>query len=310
MNQSRLFTFGCSFTQYYWPTWADILGREFDQFENWGLCAAGNQYIFNSVIECNLKNNLQKTDTVIIMWTLVSRWDSYHSHHWQSATDDVLLNPSPNKQFGNYDIRGLHIRDIVVINAAMLLLDAIGCNYQFHIIYPLSTINLSKNVNNKIDDILNLYKSTVIKIKPSVYETLYNNDWNSLSGVTYRYILNAKLDQGIIRREEYQLLKGGDWPTYDNFLIDNLSGISDNIINDINSFNLFNRRDKQSTKIDETIAGLPDLHPLPNSHLTYIQKAMPEFNISAKTIAWANMHHNAIINNEVISFDRHQPVRL
>ena len=29
----RLFTFGCSFTRYYWPTWADMLGQEYDEFE-------------------------------------------------------------------------------------------------------------------------------------------------------------------------------------------------------------------------------------------------------------------------------------
>ena len=34
---SRLFTFGCSFTNYAWPTWADFLGLEFEHFENWGV---------------------------------------------------------------------------------------------------------------------------------------------------------------------------------------------------------------------------------------------------------------------------------
>ena len=46
----RLFTFGCSVTEFIWPTWADILGREFDYYENWGRVGAGNLYIFNSII--------------------------------------------------------------------------------------------------------------------------------------------------------------------------------------------------------------------------------------------------------------------
>ena len=50
MKFKRAFVFGCSFTQYYWPTWADILGREFNKFENWGQCGGGNQFIFNSGI--------------------------------------------------------------------------------------------------------------------------------------------------------------------------------------------------------------------------------------------------------------------
>ena len=27
----RLFTFGCSFTYFYWPTHADLLGEQFDE---------------------------------------------------------------------------------------------------------------------------------------------------------------------------------------------------------------------------------------------------------------------------------------
>jgi len=35
----RLFTFGCSFTHFDWPTWANLLGldNEYDLCENWGF---------------------------------------------------------------------------------------------------------------------------------------------------------------------------------------------------------------------------------------------------------------------------------
>jgi len=36
MKPRRLFAFGCSFTQYKWPTWADILGKSFDLSYNLG----------------------------------------------------------------------------------------------------------------------------------------------------------------------------------------------------------------------------------------------------------------------------------
>ena len=42
---SRLFTFGCSFTNYRWSSWADCLAPEFDYFENWGQAGGGNHYI-------------------------------------------------------------------------------------------------------------------------------------------------------------------------------------------------------------------------------------------------------------------------
>ena len=30
----RLFAFGCSLTRYHWPTWADILGQSYYEFQN------------------------------------------------------------------------------------------------------------------------------------------------------------------------------------------------------------------------------------------------------------------------------------
>ena len=35
LTNTRLFTFGCSFTQYMWPTWADILSKNFNFYESW-----------------------------------------------------------------------------------------------------------------------------------------------------------------------------------------------------------------------------------------------------------------------------------
>jgi hypothetical protein len=62
---SRLFTFGCSFTNYRWSTWADILAPEFGEFYNWGQRGAGNHFIFNSVMEADQQNNFKDGDTVI-----------------------------------------------------------------------------------------------------------------------------------------------------------------------------------------------------------------------------------------------------
>lgn len=52
---SRLFAFGCSFTHYKWPTWADIVARDFKVYENWGRGGAGNFYPYSALIECHTK---------------------------------------------------------------------------------------------------------------------------------------------------------------------------------------------------------------------------------------------------------------
>ena len=72
---SRLFTFGCSFTKYTWPMWSDILGLEFDHFENWGVSGGGNVCIANRVLECHIKNNITPEDTVVVQWSTHLRND-------------------------------------------------------------------------------------------------------------------------------------------------------------------------------------------------------------------------------------------
>lgn len=76
-TNGRLFTFGCSLTRYHWPTWADILGQSFTEYQNWGNRGAGNRQIFERFSECLAKNDLSSHDTVVIQWTDFHRFD-YH----------------------------------------------------------------------------------------------------------------------------------------------------------------------------------------------------------------------------------------
>ena len=49
----RLFTFGCSYTSWNWPTWADLLGLEVEHFENWGHAGIGNRAIAAEFLQIN-----------------------------------------------------------------------------------------------------------------------------------------------------------------------------------------------------------------------------------------------------------------
>lgn len=74
----RLFVFGCSYTSYSWPGWADLLSTHFDYFENWGLAGIGNRAIAERVAECNIKNEFGPDDTVIVQWSTHLRNDFFH----------------------------------------------------------------------------------------------------------------------------------------------------------------------------------------------------------------------------------------
>jgi|TARA_B100000586_G_scaffold227302_1_gene175240 hypothetical protein len=65
----RLFAFGCSFTNYAWPTYADFLSYEFDKYENWGFPGLGNRAIAERIAECHAKNNFNSNDTILVQWT-------------------------------------------------------------------------------------------------------------------------------------------------------------------------------------------------------------------------------------------------
>lgn len=73
---NRLFTFGCSFTNYNWPTWADLYGLEFGPLHyNWGYPGLGNRAIAERVAECHARMSLTSEDTVIIQWSSPLRHD-------------------------------------------------------------------------------------------------------------------------------------------------------------------------------------------------------------------------------------------
>lgn len=88
----RLFAFGCSYTSYSWPTWADLLGTEFDHVQNWGLSGIGNRAIAERVAEANAKHQFTKDDVVIVQWSSHLRNDFWHMHslpervaNWKTA---------------------------------------------------------------------------------------------------------------------------------------------------------------------------------------------------------------------------------
>lgn len=80
----RLFTFGCSFTRFGWPTWADMMAWDLGiPSQNWGMSGIGNVGIFHRLVECDLKNNFNEDDLIIVLWTHWHREDRY-KNHWQA----------------------------------------------------------------------------------------------------------------------------------------------------------------------------------------------------------------------------------
>jgi|TARA_B110000914_G_C15387776_1_gene410926 hypothetical protein len=159
----RFFAFGCSFTHYPWPTWADIIGREIPYYENWGKGGGGNQFIFNSVVECNLRHKFTKNDLVIVMWSSCSREDRYVDDQWLVAATEYrekVYGKEWMKKFATQG-KGLMIRDFATIYATQQLLNSLECDWINLNSLPLVRFDMDRaeaDVLNKkatIDDLEN-----------------------------------------------------------------------------------------------------------------------------------------------------------
>ena len=192
VDMTRLFTFGCSFTQYWrWPTWADCAGYQRDHYENWGLCGAGNHFIFNSLIECHQRNNLGPGDQVFIMWTNTSREDRYVQDRWLEGGNvywGTELGEEYVRRFACE--RGYLIRDLAFIAATLDLLQNWGCEWQWFAISPLTRTNsanqLGENPHQATQedaDVRDLYQSVLTHIQPSVLDTIFSGSWFSGQGI-------------------------------------------------------------------------------------------------------------------------------
>lgn len=174
---SRLFTFGCSFTNYRWSTWADCLAPEFDYFENWGQAGGGNQYIFNSIMECDQRHKFCEGDTVIVCWTSTQRDDRYVDKRWHTLGNVFncpIYDPTYLKEY--VEERGYLIRDLALIKAVKVLLESRpNLTWKF-----LSMIEPASVDDTK--DVIELYRDIVDSIAPSYYTVLFQNGWPDRNG--------------------------------------------------------------------------------------------------------------------------------
>ena len=81
----RIFAFGCSLTQYFYPTWADILIHQYKlkgyEGSNWAKSGAGNMYINMRLWEANTIHKFTKDDIILLQWSSMFREDRYHMGH-------------------------------------------------------------------------------------------------------------------------------------------------------------------------------------------------------------------------------------
>lgn len=297
----RFFTFGCSFTDYHWPTWADIMSLEYDHYQNWGRNGGGNHFIFYSLIEAISRENINSQDTVAIMWTSVGREDRWIRNGW-FLSGSIYYSQYPKEYVDKFtDPTGFFLTNLTVIDAVKKLLDNIGCRYYFFSVLPFekiddSILNRIFPLENKVElQVKDLYKDTLNKIQPSVFEMIFNKNWNSRDFVI---IPTAQKQKTSEFKKRYLECAGADWPSFEDFMEGNIENIHASIILEIeDQFQFMSWRQKILTTRQ-------DSHPTPSEHAEYLEKL--GFDLTADQIEYARIWNDKVLSSDNIKFEKNK----
>jgi hypothetical protein len=281
MKPGRLFTFGCSFTKYTYPTWADIVGRSWPYYENWGKPGSGNQYIFNSLMECFQRNQLTEQDFIMIMWSGIARIDYYQFGEWR-----VEINRFPDKD--NTDFincpDGYEILSYALISAAHEILDNKNIAY--------------KSMSwSKYDD-----QSTAGKLYKKNLERIQFIDFKR--NETHYNPLNSLFFKNRLEKL-YQDLAGPDWPSLESILKKEYQTSSPYIEQEIQHFIKVYEQDRY---VEMSSKNHVDTHPRPLDHLDAVNKFFPDIVIDIETKKWINDIDTKLSTGEFFDFVSPGPI--
>lgn len=232
MKKGRLFTFGCSLTNLFWPTWADLLGLVYKEYYNFGALGAGNVYIAHTIVEADLKFNFNQNDMIIIMWSTYFRWDRYkdgnwihHGHVWSnhhSKEDQKLFKEVWDNHYGV-------LQSLDSFYLIQHLLEHKHIKYYFSSFLP---IEQSLGLKNDPGEDTFIFKEKFIEYSPILKANWVNDMWRYISKnddklkwyeshtdgkmtkdihptpyIAYEFLSNELLNELSLSIEEYNLIK-------------------------------------------------------------------------------------------------------
>jgi len=168
----RIFIFGCSFTNYWWPTWANILHCEMPEATcyNFGQSGGGNQFISATLVAANQKYKFNQYDLVIPHWSTYCREDRYIQTGW--------LTPGNIWTQGTYDdeflqkyacAKGYLVRDLAIITATMYMLQQLPSDYIMLQAVP-ATYDSAYFKGQGLEEVVELYSNVLNSMLPSLWD--------------------------------------------------------------------------------------------------------------------------------------------
>lgn len=178
---NRLFAFGCSFTEYHWATWPQVVAHDLDiPLYNLARCGSGNQLIANTFSQAIEKYNIDENDLVMICWSGFFREDRWIRGHWV-LTGDITHCDFYNDAFIDtyVDPLGCYVRDFPLMSLTIRQLEAIGCQHHQMSMCSIWTPEQEFGELDPHDHIVQQLKSTFPHLVdtriPSFQEDLWKN---------------------------------------------------------------------------------------------------------------------------------------
>lgn len=194
----RFFAFGCSYTRYLWPTWADVISKEIPnaEFYNCGYSGSGNQLISYRLAEVNNKFKLTKDDLVMVMFSSYCREDRWIADFDNTgrrgwiAGGNVFAYQYYSKEWVRKfaDEQGYIIRDAAIIDMSVRYIESLPCDSHFMLSVPFD-LGAEDNPaqDEEVKKIKELYVDSFSKISPSIFEIVTEPNINELE---YDYDFN------------------------------------------------------------------------------------------------------------------------
>lgn len=136
---------GCSFTKYFWPSWADMLCYGYKDRINLGNMGSGNEYIFLTTYPY-----LKKAEKVCIQWSGHNRFDFCKNGEW-NIDGNITLNNLGNwpKAKWFYDDKHFENKSNIFQKSFTDLLDY--HKIKFHYMYLEDLKNIVKDNTYKFE---------------------------------------------------------------------------------------------------------------------------------------------------------------
>jgi len=128
----RIRTYGCSYTKYIYPTYADILGLD-NEVVNQGIPGGGNERIFYLLMKDIREKKLKKTDAVIVQWSGPHRFDYLQRNNIWLAYGNIINPDNKNARAIWHRIRSWYNPDYELektynyVNTTFEILKTYGC---------------------------------------------------------------------------------------------------------------------------------------------------------------------------------------